>query len=431
MGRAAVIAAWRRRVVLWAAERAGYAQNHRQDRLGVWFVVQVWTIISCGESARPVVRKPGCCGVFVFCAVSTATSTHRVAGSVGQCTFAAGSKPPRLVSDPRRFVLCPGSTVMGPNAGVRSGPALARGRCSPSCPLCGRVDERVVRLSFVGTLFGTRWEGAIARCECGLLLSDPCPERGVLGQFYENAVYYTHSRRSTLRTRARLFRACLAVAPVLRYVAQTIEANTNMRRRALRLAACEFGWDPGLTYLDFGCGDGTTTLALARVLRMRATGVEPDGRARAVAEAAGNRVVEDLTALNEGERFDRVMLSHVLEHVWEPVHVLDRLRRLLSDSGRMLVRVPNADSWQAEAFGSAWIGWDLPRHLWHFTPSTLERAVVAAGFRIARLRTVECRHTAEESERMNAATVTGPWPSPRELERSGRGSEVVAVVESA
>jgi len=45
--------------------------------------------------------------------------------------------------------------------------------------------------------------------------------------------------------------------------------------------------------------------------------------------------------------------------------------------------VPNAGSAGAAIFGRAWSGLELPRHLSHFSPATLERAVEQAGGRVA------------------------------------------------
>lgn len=48
-----------------------------------------------------------------------------------------------------------------------------------------------------------------------------------------------------------------------------------------------------------------------------------------------------------------------------------------------MVAAPNLDSWQAKACGRAWFHLDVPRHLFHFTPSSLERALDQVGLQVA------------------------------------------------
>ncbi|HKB23770.1 MAG TPA: class I SAM-dependent methyltransferase, partial [Methylomirabilota bacterium] len=82
-------------------------------------------------------------------------------------------------------------------------------------------------------------------------------------------------------------------------------------------------------------------------------------------------------------RFDVVTAFHVLEHVPDPVAVLRRMLGWLAPGGLLIVEVPNAGGLGATLFGGAWSGLELPRHLSHFTPVTLERAVRLAGGRVA------------------------------------------------
>jgi len=82
-------------------------------------------------------------------------------------------------------------------------------------------------------------------------------------------------------------------------------------------------------------------------------------------------------------RFDVVSAFHVLEHVPDPVAVLGRMLRWLAPGGLLIVEVPNAGGLGAAMFGKAWSGLELPRHLSHFSPETLTRAVELAGGRMA------------------------------------------------
>ena len=85
--------------------------------------------------------------------------------------------------------------------------------------------------------------------------------------------------------------------------------------------------------------------------------------------------------------FDVVYLSHTLEHLFNPVATLVRLRQLLQPEGMVVITVPNADSLEARLFGRWWVPWDPPRHLYHFGKETLTKVLEQAGLHVVRMRT--------------------------------------------
>jgi SAM-dependent methyltransferase len=146
--------------------------------------------------------------------------------------------------------------------------------------------------------------------------------------------------------------------------------------------------------LDFGCGGGSY---LARMHRQGWQVVGLDA-----SPAAVRRVREDLGLLAmEGslpcpvlpaKSFDAVTMWQVLEHVHDPMEVLRDAHRLLAAGGRLVVAVPNIDSLAFRLFGSCWYSLDLPRHLTHFTPTTLYQMLDRAGFRVGPIRMVRHSH---------------------------------------
>ncbi|RYZ44328.1 MAG: class I SAM-dependent methyltransferase, partial [Sphingobacteriales bacterium] len=68
------------------------------------------------------------------------------------------------------------------------------------------------------------------------------------------------------------------------------------------------------------------------------------------------------------KKYDVITLWHVLEHIAELEDTVNRFHQLLSDSGSLLIAVPNSDSYDAHVFGAYWAAFDVPRHLHHFTP---------------------------------------------------------------
>jgi len=141
-------------------------------------------------------------------------------------------------------------------------------------------------------------------------------------------------------------------------------------------------WQPGGRLLDVGCGNGQYLSAM-RELGWEVVGIEPSLSA---CEDARRRLGLSVYCgtLEEGTQtpgsFDVVTAWHVLEHCCSPRSVLAEIRRVLRPGGLFMGEVPNAGGWGARLFRERWYHWDLPRHLYAFTPSTLRRVVEEAGF---------------------------------------------------
>lgn len=102
---------------------------------------------------------------------------------------------------------------------------------------------------------------------------------------------------------------------------------------------------PGSRVLDIGAADGSVAAVLA-ASGCTVTGVEPDPSAAAVAREVCDRVlVSDVESVDPdalGGPFDAIVVLDVLEHLVDPVGVLQRVRPLLAPQGRLVVSVPNA-----------------------------------------------------------------------------------------
>jgi SAM-dependent methyltransferase len=141
--------------------------------------------------------------------------------------------------------------------------------------------------------------------------------------------------------------------------------------------------------LDIGCGSGVT-LRLLRGAGWEAIGQELDSAAADQARRySGCKVhvgaVEDLVA--EAESFDAITMSHVIEHVTDPVGLLRACRRLLKPGGRVVAVTPNIDSLGHHVYAMDWRGLEPPRHLQLFSLAALRRSAAEADLFVDRIFT--------------------------------------------
>jgi SAM-dependent methyltransferase len=137
----------------------------------------------------------------------------------------------------------------------------------------------------------------------------------------------------------------------------------------------------GGTLLDLGCSYGSF-LESVKKPEWRLFGIEMSANAAREAQIrSGGRVcVGDILEANfASHSFDVITCFDVLEHVYEPRSVMARVREWLKPDGIFYMLVPNIDSAEARIFRSYWYGLELPRHLTHFSPTSLRLMAQAAG----------------------------------------------------
>jgi SAM-dependent methyltransferase len=139
--------------------------------------------------------------------------------------------------------------------------------------------------------------------------------------------------------------------------------------------------------LDIGCGSGAY-LDLMQEVGWETYGVEPSEAGAERARASGHDVFcgELLDAGYPSAFFDVILMHHVLEHVPNPKTVLRECHRILKGGGLILANVPNFDCYDRLTFAESWDPLDVPRHLYHFSASTLRQALEQAGFEVMRFR---------------------------------------------
>jgi 2-polyprenyl-3-methyl-5-hydroxy-6-metoxy-1,4-benzoquinol methylase len=146
----------------------------------------------------------------------------------------------------------------------------------------------------------------------------------------------------------------------------------------------------GGAILDMGCSSGNFLRSLSKD-RWKPHGIEinPATAERARKDAGAEVFTGDvLDAAFPHESFDAITAFDVLEHMYQPVEVLKKVKTWLKPDGIIFLQVPNILSWEARWFGSYWFGLDVPRHLFHFSPRSLVTIGRTLGFEDLSVTTV-------------------------------------------
>ncbi|ODS85278.1 MAG: methyltransferase [Chryseobacterium sp. SCN 40-13] len=123
--------------------------------------------------------------------------------------------------------------------------------------------------------------------------------------------------------------------------------------------------------LDIGAGTGDFLLE-AKKQHWNTIGIEPSEKAKGIAIQKGIAFAENLASLPD-HSFDVITMWHVLEHVPDLENQIAVLKRLLKPNGTIIIAVPNFKSYDAKYYGAYWAAYDVPRHLWHFSKTAIEK----------------------------------------------------------
>lgn len=126
--------------------------------------------------------------------------------------------------------------------------------------------------------------------------------------------------------------------------------------------------------LDVGAGTGHF-IKSANAAGWDAIGIEPNTKAREIANSSGNVLIFDQDKLSSfpEHSFDVITLWHVLEHLPNLSESINIFKKLLKPEGRIIVAVPNYKSYDSNHFKNFWAAYDAPRHLWHFSKDSMTK----------------------------------------------------------
>ena len=220
-----------------------------------------------------------------------------------------------------------------------------------SCPIC--ISDKSELYIKVKDYSVSQEEFNIVKCKnCDFLYTNPRPDNDSLSIYYKSDDYISHTNKSN--------NPINLIYKIAR--TQTLKWKFNLVNKS-----------KPTTLLDYGCGTGHF-LNYCQKKGLDINGFEPDQHARNIAiQETGENIFSSTKEINRA--FDVITLWHVLEHIPELNDVIIWLKNYLKPTGRLIIAVPNADSYDANYFHQHWAAYDVPRHLYHFTKNTLIQLV--------------------------------------------------------
>lgn len=167
------------------------------------------------------------------------------------------------------------------------------------------------------------------------------------------------------------------------YAALEVGLCRTARARLRRIARCQAHRPVPPRLLEIGCGPGVF-LDAAAAAGWEVHGIEVSAYA---AELAGRRGHPVQCAAIETLRlpvnaYDAVAMWDVIEHLRDPAAVLHASARALRPGGVLALSTGDVTSLCARLCGAHWHLFNLPEHLFFFSPAALRRLLAAAGMHV-------------------------------------------------
>ena len=236
-----------------------------------------------------------------------------------------------------------------------------------SCPVCKNEN---LKLFLKGKdHFASKETFNIEQCEtCGFLFTQDFPSEKNIDSYYVSDDYISHSdsRKGLMN---KLYH----------------QVRKYMLGRKTKLVEKQFSQKG--TLLDIGAGTGYFANEMKNT-GWAVAAIEKSVQARNFIKEKWNIDAQEDKALFEipQHSVDVITLWHVLEHIENLNEVMQQLHKILQSNGTLFVALPNAASFDAKHYQSFWAAYDLPRHLWHFTPQTFALLASKHNFKIVKTK---------------------------------------------
>jgi 2-polyprenyl-3-methyl-5-hydroxy-6-metoxy-1,4-benzoquinol methylase len=275
----------------------------------------------------------------------------------------------------------------------------------PKCFACNAYGK-VLHSKQKDKLFGAPGYWNIYKCsnnQCGLLWLNPMPTVEDIGEAYRN--YYTHSlnigESNSLPAKAKRYIKNCYLASRFGYT-NTVNRFTFIqqvfgliiylfpaRRADVDFSIMHIPFKKNGRLLEVGCGSGAM-LGVMQDLGWHVEGVDVDSSGVKVARANGLEVhLGDVYSKHYADNsFDAITLSHVIEHVHDPIGLIRECARILKPGGKISIVTPNSASLGHSLYKSSWLHLDPPRHLHIFNSPVLVTLAINLGLKIETNETI-------------------------------------------
>lgn len=237
-----------------------------------------------------------------------------------------------------------------------------------ACPVCASANTSHQLTAEDYTVSHTTFE--IWQCNnCTLRFTQGVPDAASVGDYYQSDNYISHTDTAEG-----------IVNKLYHFVRKTT------LKRKLHLVRQTTGVQKG-SVLDIGAGTGAFAQTMLQA-GWAITGLEPDAGTRERAQTLHGLQLQDTAALFQLplQSFDAITMWHVLEHVHELHAYIEQIKLLLKEKGRALIAVPNYTSHDAGVYGRYWAAYDVPRHLYHFSPASVKNLLAQHGLQLLAIK---------------------------------------------
>jgi 2-polyprenyl-3-methyl-5-hydroxy-6-metoxy-1,4-benzoquinol methylase len=232
------------------------------------------------------------------------------------------------------------------------------------CPFCGSKQFEKTLVAKDYTVSNEIFN--IYHCNsCTNRFTQNIATQNEIGRYYQSENYISHSDTNK------------------DFISKIYHSVRNITLQSKRKLVVHFTQKKQGNLLDVGAGTGAFSNAMMQA-GWAVTAFEPDETARAVAKTKYNLQLQDPAALYNQEMatFDAITLWHVLEHIHTLKEYLQQFHKVLKQEGKLIIAVPNYTSFDASYYQEYWAGYDVPRHLYHFSPTGMKILAEQMGFSI-------------------------------------------------
>lgn len=239
-----------------------------------------------------------------------------------------------------------------------------------NCPLgCPEGDETV--LTGRDLLHDAPGEFTVVKCRtCGLMRTNPRPAPESMG------FYYPDDYGPYLGTQIRHGQAGTGTKELIKSLLNRIFKSNSQKLPQL---------PPG-RMLEIGCASGAFLYQMAQQ-GWQVQGIEFSEKAAQAAAKLGYGVYAGPleTAPSPDESFDLIVGWMVLEHLYDPIGGLQKLRGWAKPGAWLVLSVPNSGAIEFSIFKDKLYALHLPNHLYHLTPKTIKKVLEAGGWTLEKV----------------------------------------------